>query len=385
MRKKIFMFMLIFIVVFSSFNNCFAEEKLDIDANSAILIDYHTGKVIYEKEPEKKVPPASITKIMTLLLSMEALYDNKINLSDEVEISSYASGMGGSQLWLEEGEVQTVDNLLKAICLRSANDASVALAEHISGSEEIFVKRMNKRGNELDMKNTHFTNCTGLPEEGHYTSALDVALMSAELLKHKNIYDWITVYMDEIEVGKNKDKIQSLVNTNRLIKDFPGATGIKTGSTQEAGFCLAGSAKENNLELISVVMGCETSNVRFEDSIKLLEYGFANYDSITIGKKGDIVARRPIHKGSSESIELVLEKDCHILRSKGFNENIEKKVMLPDFIEGPLEKGEEIGKLVIKIDGKEIDKINLVSKSKVEKANLKTVFKKTVKSFLIHK
>lgn len=385
MGKKFISIILLFIMVLSTMNTSFAEENLDISAKSAILIDYQTGEVIYEKNSDEKLPPASISKIMTLLLSMEALEDGKINLSDEVRISSYASGMGGSQLWLEEGEIQTVENLLKAICLRSANDASVAMAEHISGSEETFVEMMNKRSQELGMLNTNFTNATGLPNDNHYISAHDVGIMSMELLKHKKIHDWLTIYMDELIVGKKKDKVQSLVNTNRLIKDYPGTIGIKTGSTKEAGFCLSASAKRDNLQLISVIMGSETSKTRFEESIKLLEYGFANYDSIIIGKKGDVLAQIPIHKGISENVELVLEKDSHILRPKGDNENIEKRILLPDFIESPVEKGQEIGHLILEINGKKVDEIKLVSRFKIDKVNFPKMFKKTFKNFLINK
>lgn len=385
MREKLISITLLFVIALSIFNISSAEEMLDINAKSAILIDYHTGEVIYEKNSDEKLPPASLSKIMTLLLSMESLDDEKINLSDEVRISSYASGMGGSQLWLEEGEIQTVENLLKAICLRSANDASVAMAEHISGSEKTFVELMNKRSKELGMLNTNFTNSTGLPNDNHYTSAHDIGLMSTELLKHKKIHDWLTTYMDELIVGKRKDKVQSLVNTNRLVKDYPGTIGIKTGSTKEAGFCISASAKKDNLQLISVIMGSETSKIRFEESIKLLEYGFANYDSIIIGKKGDVLAQIPIHKGISENVELVLEKDSYILRSKGDNENIEKRILLPDFIESPVEEGQEIGCLILEVNGEKSDEIKLVSRFKIEKASFPKMFEKTIKNFLINK
>ena len=385
MNKRFVSIILLIIIGLTLTTGTFAEEKMDIKAKSAILMDYYTGEVIYEKNPHDKLPPASISKIMTLLLGMEALESGKINLSDKVRISAHAAGMGGSQLWLEEGETQTVEDLFKAICLRSANDASVALAEHIAGSEEAFVKAMNEKAKMLNMKNTNFVNATGLPHENHYVSAYDVGLMSIELLKHKKIHDWLTVYMDEMKVGKKKDKIQSLVNTNKLIRDYEGTTGIKTGSTNEAGFCLSASAKRGNLQLIAVTMASETSKIRFEESIKLLDYGFANYDSITIGKKGDILGKIPVHKGNVENIEVVLERDSYILLSKGKSGNIEKEIFLPEFIESPIEEGEELGYLLIKIDGKEMDKIKLVSKASIDKAGLKEMFKKTVKSFLINK
>lgn len=385
MSKKFVSIILLIIIGLMLTTNIFAEEELDIKAKSAILMDYYTGEVIYEKNPHDKLPPASISKIMTLLLGMEALEGGKINLSDKVRISSHAASMGGSQLWLEEGETQTVEDLFKAIYLRSANDASVALAEHIAGSEEAFVKAMNEKAKMLNMKNTNFVNATGLPHENHYVSAYDVGLMSIELLKYKKIHDWLTVYMDEMKVGKKKDKIQSLVNTNRLIKDYEGATGIKTGSTNEAGFCLSASAKKGNLQLIAVTMGSESSKIRFEESIRLLDYGFANYDSITIGKKGDILGNIPVHKGKIENIEVILERDSYILLPKGKGGNVEKEIFLPEFIESPVKEGEELGYLLIKIDGKEMDKIKLVSKISIDKAGFKEMLKKTVKSFLINK
>ena len=383
-KKSILMIFLIIINLILS-SVIYAEGELDINAKSAILIDYHTKEVIYEKNSHDKLPPASISKIMTLLLGMEALENGKIELSDKVRISAHAAGMGGSQLWLEEGEVQTVEDLFKAICLRSANDASVALAEHISGSEQTFVKAMNEKAKMLNMKDSNFVNATGLPHENHYVSAYDVGLMSAELLKHEKIHNWLTTYMDEMKVGRKKDKIQSLVNTNRLVKDYEGTTGIKTGSTNEAGFCLSASAKKGNLQLIAVTLGSETSKIRFEESIKLLDYGFANYDSIAMGKKGDVLGNIPVHKGAIENVEAILERDSYVLLPKGKKANVEKETFLPEFIESPIEKDDELGYLSIKMDNKEIDKIKLVSKDNVEKAGLKKTFKKTIKSLLINK
>ncbi|MBZ2173773.1 D-alanyl-D-alanine carboxypeptidase [Schnuerera sp. xch1] len=384
MNKKLVSIILLIIISFSIPVNSFAEGQLNIDAKSAILVDYYTGEVIYEQNSDEALPPASITKIMTLLLGMEALESGKISLSDEVRISARAASMGGSQLWLEEGEMQTVENLFKAITIRSANDASVALAEHIAGSEEVFVKMMNEKAKELGMTNTNFMNASGLPHEKHYTSAYDVALMSIELLKHKNIHELLTTYMDEMLVGKKKDKVQSLVNTNRLIKEYNGTTGIKTGSTNEAGFCLSASAKRDNLQLISVVLGSETSKIRFEESMKLLDYGFANYDSIAIGRKGDVIDRVLVYKGDAQYTEAVLERDSFLLLPKGSTGNVTKEIVLPDFIESPIEEGEEIGQLIIKVDGKEMDRVKLVSIKRVGKATLKEMFKKTLKNFLIN-
>lgn len=358
------------------------DDPLNINAKSAVLMDYNTKEILYEKNPQEKVYPASLTKIMTLILGMEALESGKISLNDEVRISAHAASMGGSQLWLEEGETQTVENLFKAITIRSANDAAVALAEYIAGSEEVFVKMMNEKAKELGMNNTNFMNASGLHHENHYTTAYDVALMSAELLKHEKIHDWLTVYMDEMLVGKKKDKVQSLVNTNRLIKEYEGTTGIKTGSTSQAGYCLSASAKRGNLHLIAIIMGSDTSKIRFEESKRLLDYGFANYDSVTIGRKGDSIGKVLVQKGTSQYLEAVLERDAYLLLPKGQSKEIAKEIVLPDYVNTPIKTGDVIGKLIIKIEGQEVDRVNLVAKNDVERATIKDMFFKVFINYI---
>jgi len=384
MKRILSWILLISIICLGISTDVFAEGELNIKARSAVLMDYNTRKVIYEQDAHKEVPPASITKIMTLLLTMEAIESGKITLNDEVRISAHAAGMGGSQLWLEEGEIQIVEDLIKAVAIRSANDASVALAEHIAGSEEVFVKMMNDKAKELGMNNTNFANASGLPNQNHYTSAYDVAIMSAELLKHEGIHKWLTTYMDEMLVGKNKDKVQSLVNTNKLIKEYQGTTGVKTGSTSEAGHCLAASAKRNNLHLIAVVMGSDTSKIRFDESMRLLDYGFANYDSVAIGRKGDVIGKIKVHKGKVNYLEAVLERDSYLLLPKGKSGNITKEIVLPDFVEGPIEEGKELGKLIVKVDGEEMDIIRLVSNVSIEKASFKDILIKTIRNFILN-
>lgn len=358
------------------------DDPLNINAKSAVLMDYNTKEILYEKNPQEKVYPASLTKIMTLILGMEVLESGKISLNDEVRISAHAASMGGSQLWLEEGETQTVENLFKAITIRSANDAAVALAEYIAGSEEVFVKMMNEKAKELGMNNTNFMNASGLHHENHYTTAYDVALMSAELLKHEKIHDWLTVYMDEMLVGKKKDKVQSLVNTNRLIKEYEGTTGIKTGSTSQAGYCLSASAKRGNLHLIAIIMGSDTSKIRFEESKRLLDYGFANYDSVTIGRKGDSIGKVLVQKGTSQYLEAVLERDAYLLLPKGQSKEIAKEIVLPDYVNAPIKTGDVIGKLIIKIEGQEVDRVNLVAKNDVERATIKDMFFKVFINYI---
>lgn len=358
-----------------------SEEVFDIDAKAALLMDFNTGEIIYEKNPHERLAPASISKIMVLLITMESIEEGKISLDDKVVISSNASSMGGSQVFLEEGEVQIVDDLIRAISLRSANDASVALAEHISESESAFLELMNKRAKELGMENTNFANTTGLPDDNHYTTAYDIAMMSRELMKYPKMQDWLTLWMAEMKVSKDKDVVQGLVNTNRLIKDYEGANGIKTGSTQEAGYCLSGSAKRGNLQLISVVLGCENSKVRFEESKRLLDYGFENYNSVTIGKKGDIVAKIKVNKGSEEFTNVVLGSDSFVLLPKGLSSNVEKEINVPESIDAPIEVGEDIGELILQIDGKTIDKVNLVCERKIERANVLDMIKKIIRIY----
>lgn len=382
MNRKILCIIMILIINLIMPIKALAEDPININAKSAVLMDYNTKEILYEKNSHEKLYPASLTKIMTLILGMEALESGKISLNDEVRISAHASSMGGSQLWLEEGETQTVENLFKAITIRSANDAAVALAEHIAGSEEVFVKMMNEKAKELGMNNTNFMNASGLHHENHYTTAYDVALMSAELLKHEKIHDWLTIYMDEMLVGKKKDKVQSLVNTNRLIKEYEGTTGIKTGSTSQAGYCLSASAKRGNLHLIAVIMGSDTSKIRFEESMRLLDYGFANYDSVTIGRKGDVIGKVLVQKGTSQYLEAVLERDAYLLLPKGQSKEITKEIVLPDYVNTPIKTGDIIGQLIIKVEGQEMDKVNLVAKNDVGRATLKNMLFKIFMNYI---
>ncbi len=348
----------------------YAEELFDIEAKSAILIDASTGKVLYEKNIHEKSPPASITKIMVLLLTMEALDSNKISLEDEVVISPNAAGMGGSQIYLEEGEIQKVEHLIRSIALRSANDSAVALGEHIAGSEELFIDMMNNRAKELGMNNTNYKNPTGLTEDEHYTTAYDISLMSKELLKYPKIHRWLTIWMSEVTVGKEKDDIQSLVNTNRLIYDYKGANGIKTGFTNAAGHCLAASATRGNFKLISVVLGAPSSKIRFDNSKKLLNYGFANYDSLPLVKKGEVITSMSVSKGKVEKVDILADEDLSLLLKKGESKNVEKETILPDVIRAPFEKDCKVGEIIYKIDGEEKGRVNLITKERIEKASM---------------
>lgn len=360
----------------------YAVEDLKVNAKAALLMDASTGSIIYNLNENDRVAPASITKIMTLLLGMEAIEKGRISLTDEVMISEHASTIKGSTVFLDAGEVQIAENLFRAIAIRSANDAAVALAEHIAGSEEIFVRMMNEKAKALGMINTNFANASGWPNNNHYISAYDVALMSRELLKYSKAQEWLTTYMYDMTVGKKKSSIQTMVNTNKLIKEYEGANGVKTGSTNEAGFCLSAAAKRGNLQLIAVIMGSNNSKTRFDEAKRMLDYGFANYESVTIGNKGDIIAILPVEKGKIQEIELMLETDCYILLPKGSKGNINKELVLPDYVDAPIAAGDEVGELIVSMDGKEVDKIKLVSKSSIEKVNFFNMFDRTFRSYL---
>ncbi|MFA5524257.1 MAG: D-alanyl-D-alanine carboxypeptidase family protein [Tissierellales bacterium] len=381
-RKTSLLITLVLLFIFSSISFAEIEGPFNLESKSAILIDALSGEIIFEKNIHERLPPASITKIMILLLAMEDLDNGKVKLDDKVHVSANAERMGGSQVYLEEGEVQTVDDLLKAISLRSANDAAVALAEHMSGSIDVFVQRMNERAKELGMSNTHFKNATGLPDEEHITTAHDISLMSKELMRHPKVHEWLTIYMTDIKVGKNKTVTQSLVNTNKLIRDYQGANGLKTGLTNEAGHCLAASAKRGNLSLISVLLGGPTSNSRFLESKKLLDYGFANYDSIFVCKKDEVIDRIRVTKGKENNLNIVAECDYSILIKKGDSKEIEKEIKLPEKVKAPMEKGHKLGEIILKNNGKEIGRVNLVAEKEVKKASIFDMFRKVSIIFL---
>lgn len=375
----------ILLIIILSFNFSLVYGDTAFTAKSYLLMDFNSGEIILSNNEHEKLPPASITKIMTLLIAMEYLDNGTIELGDKVFVSESASKVIGTSVYLDAGEVQTVENLLKAICIRSANDASIALAVHIAGSEEAFVELMNERAVQLGMENTHFNNSSGLPSENHYTTSNDIAIMSRELMKHVRIIPYLTTWMEDIEVGKSKTSIQTMVNTNRLLKDYEGANGIKTGSTSEAKYCLSASARRGDLQLIAVVMAAESSTLRFSEAMKLLDYGFSNYDSVTIGKKGDVVANIPIEKGETDILPLMLERDSYLLLTKTNMGNIEKQINYPEFINAPIAQGQKVGELVVGLDGEEVDRINLLSKSEINKASLGKILKNVWQNFLFNK
>lgn len=382
--KKIISFLLVLIFVISQGNFIFAntkEAKLDIVSKSAVLMDASTGKVLYEKNSHEKLPPASVTKVMTLLLVCEALEDGKIKENDDVQISETAASMGGSQIFLETGEIQKVDTLVKSIAVASANDACVAMAEHVGGSVEEFVILMNKRARELGMNDTNFVNTNGLPVDNHYTSAYDIALMSKELLTHKKISKYLTTWMDEVVVGKKQAKI-GISNTNKLVKHYSGTTGVKTGFTQQAKYCLSASAIRNNTHLVAVTLSAETSPIRFKDATNLLNYGFANYESVKICGANDKVATVKFEKGERENIDLVAKDSLSVLIKKGDNKDFQKKVEIKQDLKLPIKKNTELG--VVKVyKGKElVGETKIINNEDINKASYLQMLRRIVDNLL---
>jgi D-alanyl-D-alanine carboxypeptidase (penicillin-binding protein 5/6) len=372
---------IIILLVLSSINVAFAmQPPFDIQAKSAILMDYETGTILYEKNPQEKLPVASLAKIMTILLALEAIDEEKISLDETVQISEHASSMGGSQVFLHAGEILTVEALLKAIVVASGNDASVAIAEKIAGTHEAFVARMNERAKELGMMNTHFVNATGLPAEKHYSTAYDVALMSRELLNHPLFFRWSTIWVDTLEESRNKTE---LTNTNRLIRFYDGADGLKTGSTQEAGYCLSATAKRGNMRLLSIVLSAPSSKIRFSESSKMMDYGFANYEVVSVLKKDQVVKDNVyVSGGKEEIIDGVVSQNVSFLIKAGESRDFNQEVLLEEKIEAPLKKGDKIGTLTITQGDKVVQNLDIVSDRDVLRANVFDYFKKIFNSWI---
>lgn len=365
---------LIFILTFFTFSYCFAEEttyvwsnsstpvnssgvtslqepdnqgdntlsssnSLNLESASAILIEQSTGQILYSYNIHEQLRPASVTKVMSILLIMESLDSGKISINDSVPCSENASSMGGSQIWLDPRETLSVDEMLKAICVASANDCVVAMAEYIAGSEEAFVQMMNDKAKELGMNDTTFKNCHGLDEDGHVTSSYDISLMSRELLNnHPDITKYTTIWTDSLRDGKS-----TLSNTNKLIRTYKGATGLKTGSTGLALYNLSASATRDDLSLIAVIMRAPSTKVRFAEAQKLLDYGFNNFSFKSFGKKGDIVQNVSVNKGTTPSVNLILEKDAGTLMEKGKDKEVEQLIKIDENISAPIYNRSKIG------------------------------------------
>ena len=353
------------------------ENFLDLSCESAILISQDTGEVLYEHNAHEKLRPASVTKVMTILLIMEEIDSGRLSYSDKISCSEKASSMGGSQIWLDTREELTVDEMLKAICVVSANDCTVAMAEHIAGSEEMFVNRMNERAKELGMNDTTFKNCHGIDEDGHETSSYDIALMSRELLRnHPSITKYTTIWMDSLRDGKSE-----LVNTNKLIRNYQGATGLKTGSTSLALFNLSASATRDDLSLIAVIMRAPSTKERFSCARKLLDYGFSTFKYKKFAEKDVEVMNVPINKGVVSEASVKYADTSGKIMNKKSEGNIEQEIIINDNVSAPIEAGQVLGRVEFKVDGEAVASVELVAENDVAKLNIFTMGKRILKKW----
>lgn len=340
----------------------------EITAPSCVLMEAETGQILFEKNPHEIRPCASITKVMTLILVMEAIDSGIISLNDQLAASAHAASMGGSDIWLEPGEVMNVNDLIKATVVASANDAAVVLAEKISGSESEFVEQMNNKAKNLGMNDTTFKNCNGLDEEGHLTSAYDVALMSRELIKHDEIFNYTSIWMDNLRNGKTQ-----IVNTNKLLKSYSGITGLKTGTTSAAGSCITATANRNNLNLIAVVLGSATGKDRFSDATKLLDYGFANFEITNIEPDETQLHPIVVNNGMEQFVDVEATDSGEIVLPKGKQKNLTSEIELYDSVDAPIYKGQVLGTMVYKLDDNVLFEIKIKSSEDIDKISFKGI------------
>lgn len=353
-----------------------AEDSSLISAPSGILMEASTGKILYEKNAHEQRPCASITKVMTLLLVFEAMDSGRLKLSDTITASEHASSMGGSDIWLETGEKMSADDMIKATVVASANDAAVALAEHISGSEDAFVAQMNERASQLGMKETVFKNCNGLDEDGHVTSAYDVAVMSRELMKHKKIFDYTSIWLDTLRGGETQ-----IVNTNKLLKTYNGITGLKTGTTDDAGCCISATAERDGMSLIGVVLGADTGKQRFADAAALLDYGFANYALKELKTPEDLPDEIAVEGGMEKTAKLNCEINEGAVVNRASADEVQYEISLPDSLEAPVLEGEKVGSVIYKIGG-DTKSFDVVSTGEIEQTSFGLVFGRLFHSLL---
>lgn len=358
------------VLIFSSIIPCrvYALSKDSVTAPSAVLMEASTGKILFEKDSHEQRPCASVTKVMTLLLVFEAIDSGKLSLDDTITASEHAASMGGSDIWLENGETMSADDMIKATVVASANDAAVALAEHISGSEDAFVEKMNERAKQLKMNDTVFKNCNGLDEEGHVTSAYDVAVMSRELMKHEKIFDYTTIWLDTLRDGKTQ-----IVNTNKLLKTYNGITGLKTGTTNDAGCCMSASAARGNVSLVAVVLGCKTGKERFADAAALLDYGFANVSVKELTLPDDLPKSIEVEEGMEDSVALKCEVSQSIVLDKSTSPEIKTKIDIPKSVTAPVKKNQKIGTLTYIVNDKSVNSFDITAIKDVEKTSFGSV------------
>lgn len=380
MIKKLSLALIIAIIftaipVFSVDVNAVTEET--ITAPSAVLMETSSGKILFEKNPHEQRPCASITKVMTMLLVCEAIDNGKLSLDDTITASAYAASMGGSDIWLEEGETMSADDMIKATVVASANDAAVALAEHLCGSEEVFVEKMNEKASQLGMKDTVFKNCNGLDEDGHITSAYDVAVMSRELMKHEMIFDYTSIWLDNLRDGKTQ-----IVNTNKLLKTYNGITGLKTGTTNDAGCCMSASAKRGDMSLVVVVLGCNSGKERFSDAAALLDYGFANFSVTQLKAPEDLPKTIKVENGMQGNIGIGCDVNASIVLDKNSSSKIVSKIDLPESIEAPVVSGQKLGTVTYSLDGNAVKSFEITALQDAEKISFASVFSVLLNSII---
>lgn len=340
------------------------KPEFDFAVKSVCLIEAKTGTVLYENDSDVRYMPASVTKVMTLLLVFEAIDGGKIKLTDEVTASSHAAEMGGTQIYLKPGETMTVEELIKAVAIPSANDAAVALAEYVAGSEDEFVRQMNEKAKTLGLENTNFTNCTGLfDDENHYTTAYDIAIMSRELIKHEKIYDFTTVWLDSL-----RDGAFTLANTNKMLRTYNGMKGLKTGFTKASKYCFSGVAERNGMTLIVTVMGADTSDIRFSASASLLNFGFSNFAVAKSGKAD--IPDISVSKGKTDSVSLLSDTDFSLVVPKGWEKELSYEISLPESVTAPVVRGEQVGVLTYKLKGETVRTCPIVCADDIPKATV---------------
>ncbi len=359
------------------FIETFALSEDEISSPSAILIEPDSKKILFEKNSDEQRACASITKVMTLLLVMEAIEQGKISYDDVVTTSEHAKSMGGSDIWLEVGEQMTVDEMIKATAVASANDAAVALAEHLCGTEDEFVALMNQRAKELSMENTVFKNCNGLDEEGHITSAHDVAIMSAELIKHEKIFDYTTIWLDTLRGGETQ-----IVNTNKLLKSYDGITGLKTGTTGDAGSCISATATRNGMSLVAVVLGASTGTDRFKDAAVLLDYGFANYEVLGFEADSKDIKDIKVNGGMKKSVKIKCEGSSNIVVEKGSKDKLVRNVKLKESLDAPVKKGMKVGEVTFALNEKEVSSFDVVTSDFVDEITFSSVFLELINAMI---
>ncbi len=356
------------------------DDNLLSDGKSAILIEATTGKIIYEKNIHERYAPASMTKIMSMILIMEEIEKGNLKWNETLTTSSNASSMGGSQIFLQANEKMSVKDLFKGVAIGSANDATVVFAERIAGTEDKFVEKMNQKAKELGLKDTNFKNATGLDEANHYSSAYDMAFMARELVKHEKIFEFTTIYEDYLR--QNTDNKFWLVNTNKLIKTYEGADGLKTGYTKEAGYCLTATANKNRMRLIGTIMGASDSKTRNSNMMTLLDYGYNSYEMQVEVKKGDVISNKKITKAKNQNVKIVPKKDASVLIKRGEEKEALNYEIKLDKIKLPLKKGQRVGILKLKDGNKVVSKVELTVKNDIKKASIIEIYRRSLKSII---